>query len=117
MNIKGNKTFLSFIKILFMKCRTLMVVIIACLFSCKEKNTSEDVRMQLMKSMQTYLYKVQVNNDSSVVKYHVNNVIYFEDTNRYICEFTVNMKERKLDTTGIMKANVSKDFKTVTRLY
>lgn len=70
-----------------------------------------------MKSMQAYLYRVQVNNDSSVVKYHVNDVVYFEDTTKYICEFTVNMKERKLDTTGIMKATVSKDFKTIKRLY
>jgi len=88
------------------------------MFSCKAKNNSpEDIRINLMKAMQTHLYKVQVNNDSSVVKYHVKDVIYFEDTAKYICEFTVNMKERKFDTTGIMKANVSKDFKTVTRLY
>jgi hypothetical protein len=68
--------------------------------------------------MQTYLYSA-VNNDSSNVKYYVDSVVYFDDNikNRYVCVFTVHMKEKLFDTTGEMKAYISKDFKTVTRLY
>lgn len=69
-----------------------------------------------MNSMKTYLYN-GINNDSSNIKYRVLDVNYFEDTDKFICEFKVNMKTKLFDTTGIMKANITKDFKTVDRLY
>ncbi len=99
-----------------MRFRVLTVLFFVFLFSCQAKDTPADVKIDLMQSMQAYLYRTQVNNDSSAVKYHVKDVVYFEDPIKYICDFTVNMKERNLDTTGIMKATVSKDFKTVNRL-
>ncbi|HVX28505.1 MAG TPA: hypothetical protein VHB70_19305, partial [Parafilimonas sp.] len=60
-------------------------------------------------------------NDSSNVTYHVQDVTYFNDNlkKRYVCEFKVHLhvKAKSFDTTGIMKAYISKDFKTIKRLY
>jgi len=113
-----------------MRTRFFSVLIFLIAFSCKAKDsTPEGLKNDLKKTMQDYLYQTQVNNDSSNVKYKVEDVIYFDDSlkNKYICEFTVNLKEGfinkdgatkpRLDTTGKMKAYVSKDLKTVERLY
>jgi hypothetical protein len=92
----------------------LLLVVFA--FSCVMKNSPPDLEKNLKTAMQTYLYST-VNNDSSNVKYHVQNVVYYDDPklNAYICDFTVYMKTKLFDTTGIMHATVSKDFKTVKR--
>ena len=86
------------------------------MLSCKTKNTSMAVENDLKNTMQTYLYTA-IDNDSSNAKYRVLDVTYYEDKDKYICEFKVNLKAKLFDTTGIMKANVSKDFKKVTRIY
>ena|ERR1044072_6165661 len=99
-----------------MRLRSLILVIFVLLFSCKAKDPRIEVEKDLKNAMQTYLYS-QINNDSTNVKYRVQKVIYFEEQNLYICEFTVNLKAKLFDTTGIMKANISKDFKKVDRLY
>lgn len=92
-----------------------LIVISAC--SCKAKDsTASGLKEDLKNAMQNYLYKA-VNYDSSNVKYHVDSVIYFDGTDKYICDFTVHMKTKLFDTTGVMRANVSKDLKTVNRLY
>jgi hypothetical protein len=72
------------------------------------------VQGRLISSMQTYLYK-EINNDSSKVKYHVQEVRFFEDKEFYECEFKVHMQTKSLDTTGFMTARISKDFNTVKR--
>jgi hypothetical protein len=59
--------------------------------------------------------KKSLNNDSAAVRFDVKDVSYFADASFYECEFTVSMISKKLDTTGIMRARVSKDFSTVTR--
>ena len=85
--------------------------------SCKAKNNGPaETEANLKKAMQSYLYSA-INNDSSNAKYRVLDVIYFEEKDRYICEFKVNLKAKLFDTTGTMKANVSKDFKKVNQLY
>ena len=57
--------------------------------------------------------------DTSRVKFKVLEVSFFEAKLGYICDFKVNMKDRRdstlIDTTGIMNANISKDFKEVSR--
>ena len=85
-------------------------------FACVMQNPKPDVEKNLKTAMQTFLYNA-VNNDSSKVKYRVQSVVFFDDVknNVYACEFTVNMITRQLDTTGIMRATISKDFKTVKR--
>ncbi len=66
--------------------------------------------------MSIYLYK-QVNNDSSKVKYRMEEVSYFAEKKRNICDLKVRMiLPGKLDTTGIMRAYISKDFKEVKRI-
>ena len=85
-------------------------------FACVMKDSRPELEKNLKTAMQTFLYNT-INNDSSNVKYHVDGVVYYDDpkTNTYICDFTVNMKTRLYDTTGVMHATVSKDFKTVKR--
>src|SRR5690348_3762223 len=92
---------LKFMKFIFSCC---IMLILVC--ACQRKDSIED---DLKSTMQTYLYS-GVNNDSSNVQYHVESVIYFNDTvkKRYVCVFTVHMKEKLFDTTGEMKAYISK---------
>ena len=93
------------------------IIFSVLIFSCRAKDsTPAGVENDLKTAMQTHLYSA-INNDSSNVKYRVLDVTFFEESDRYLCEFKVNMKEKMFDTTGIMKANISKDFKKVTRLY
>ncbi len=99
-----------------MKTRVLSLLLLVFIFACKAKNTNPDLETDLKSAMQTYLYNA-INNDSSNAKYRVEKVVYFNDRDKYICEFTVNLKAKLFDTTGIMKANVSKDFKKVDRIY
>ncbi len=85
------------------------------LFSCvynKKENTEESLK----KAMTQFLYN-SINNDSSRVKYNVQDVTYFEEEIDYQCEFTVHVSVKgRSDTTGTMTAEISKDFKTVTRI-
>jgi hypothetical protein len=90
------------------------VLMLVC--SCQVNYTRTEVGNQLKQTMQAYLYN-QINNDSANVQYHVKEVIFFEDEKQYICEFTVNLKEKLFDTTGIMKATISKDYKQVKRIF
>ncbi len=86
------------------------------LISCQANNSQSQIQRQLKKVMTDFLYK-SVNYDSSKVKYHVLDVIYYEDKMNYECEFTVHMIQSGHDTTGSMRAYISKDFKTVNRNY
>ena len=97
-------------KFIFSCCIMLLLAV-----SCQRKDS---LKNDLKSAMQTYLYSA-INNDSSNVKYYVDSVIYFDDAIKkmYVCVFTVHMKEKLFDTTGEMKAYISKDFKTVKRLY
>lgn len=84
--------------------------------SCNEKQPiSIDDKLKAV--MQDFLYK-EIKYDSSKVKYSVRNVIYFKDQGFYICDFTVDMKRTTgADTSGVMRARVSDDLKTVVRSY
>jgi hypothetical protein len=90
------------------------------LFSCLKKDDKKQTEENLKTAMDLYLnHNPKV--DTSRVKFKTLKVYYYEAKMGYICEFKVNMKEKRdsmlLDTTGIMKANVSKDFRDVTRRY
>ena len=100
-----------------MKLRLYLLLIIAS-FGCKANGPDADLETSLKTAMQQYLYST-INNDSSNVKYHVEKVVYYDDKikDKYICEFTVNLKAKLFDTTGIMKADISRDFKKVERIY
>lgn len=99
-----------------MRLRLIAILFLSLMFSCKAKESSPaGIEDDLKNAMQAYLYNA-INNDSTNVKYRVQDVTYFEDKDKYICEFKVNLKAKLFDTTGIMKADVSKDFKKITRL-
>jgi len=99
-----------------MRSRVFIFLLCVFAFACVMKDLRPELEKNLKTAMQTFLYNT-INNDSSNVKYHVEGVIYYDDprTNTYICDFTVNMKTKLYDTTGVMHATVSKDFKTVKR--
>ena len=101
-----------------MKSRFLILSLTVFVFACKAKDPALELQDDLKNSMRIYLYN-GINNDSSNVKYYVEKVNYYDDNykKKYICEFTVRMKTKLFDTTGIMKAYISRDFKTVERLY
>ena len=99
-----------------MRLRLIAIVFSVLIFSCRAHDTTRaEVENDLKTAMQTFLYN-KVGNDSANVKYRVLDVTYFEENDKYLCEFKVHMIEKMLDTTGIMKANISKDFKKVDRL-
>jgi hypothetical protein len=88
------------------------------LFSCAKKESKKEVEENLKKAMGLYLnHKPGL--DTNQVKFQVLEVAYFEDKMAYICDFKVNMKEKSgeqiKDTTGMMEATISKDYKDVTR--
>ena len=99
-----------------MRSRVFIFLLCVFAFACVMKDSRPELEKNLKTAMQTFLYNT-INNDSSNVKYHVEGVVYYDDprTNTYICDFTVNMKTKLYDTTGVMHATVSKDFKTVKR--
>lgn len=90
--------------------------------ACSVKKNPEDVTKQLKVAMTGYL-----NNDphaKSKYSYDVKSVSFFEETNFFICEFQVRMTNekdsqasRKIDTTGVMKVKMDKNFKVISRYY
>lgn len=106
---------------MFKITRQFFVVILLgfLLFSCAKKISKKDVEESLKSSMGLYLNH-QPRIDTSRVKFNVLEVIYFEDKTFYLCNFKVNMKEKRVnqifDTTGTMSARISKDFKNVSRI-
>jgi len=86
-------------------------------FGCqRQPATREEVEKDLKTAMQKYLYE-QLHNDSTHVKYHVKDVVFFEDKTFYDCEFKVELSDNRVnfDTTGTMSARISKDFSKVVR--
>ena len=100
-----------------MRLGLIAIVFSVLIFSCMAHDTTKaEVENDLKTTMQKYLY-TSVNNDSSTVKYRVLDVTYYEESDEYLCEFKVHMKTTTVDTTGVMKANISKDLKKIVRLY
>jgi hypothetical protein len=83
--------------------------------ACKQKVLSgPELEKKLIKTMQDYLDK----DAKPGSKFKVEDVNFYADKikKEYNCEFHVFMHVDKLDTTGIMKANIPNDFSKVTRL-
>jgi hypothetical protein len=106
-----------------MKPRNGIYLLIFCSllsFSCRKKISGKDIQESLKTAMSTYLNH-QPRIDTTQLKFKVLEVIYFEDKTFYRCEFKVNMKQnlngQLKDTTGMMAANITKDFKDITRKY
>ena len=90
-----------------------LVFVLMLAAGCKERELSnEQVEKRLIKTMNDYLNK----NRDRKAEFTVKEVIFFPEESRYICEFRVSMKTGDLDTIGVMKAHVSKNFKDVERM-
>jgi len=107
-----------------MKKMTAILLLAGVAFACRYSNASaqNELKDKLKERMTIFLYKSNkfYNNntiDSSIVKFNVLDVTYFENPNNYACEFKVRMRERNLDTIGIMGASITKDFTKVYRGY
>lgn len=96
------------------KIAALMLVSLLCACVRQHQDTPEETKAKLKAAMQDFLYK-GVNYDSSRVQFHVMEVIYYETQPFYECEFKVHLHNPNTDTTGIMSARISKDFKEVAR--
>ena len=84
--------------------------------ACKQKVISgAELDNKLIKTMQDYLNET----GKPGAVYKVEDVIFYADKEKklYNCEFHVNVKASavKLDTTGIMKADIPNDFSKVLR--
>ena len=91
------------------------VIFFLMLFACNANPKPDVLKEKLKSTMTSFLYKGV---DSSRVKFHVQDVIYYDDKRRntYDCQFTVLMSEQgRKDTTGTMFAYISKDFQKVQR--
>lgn len=105
-----------------MRSKFIATLLLLCFAACKMQPgyTGAALEQKLKSTIQQHLYSDK-NTDSTKVKYDITNLVYFDDSlqNKYICEFTVHMHiiQNNFDTTGTMKADVSKDFNKVTRLY
>jgi hypothetical protein len=95
-----------------------------CLFclACASKPKPEELNPKLKSAMADYLNTDP--NSKGKYKYDVTSVVYFDDTNYYICEFKVHMTSeisaqnaRRIDTTGDMKVKIDKKFKVIGRYY
>ena len=101
----------------------ILTSLIMLLFACKAPLATMPVDQKLKQSMATHLNK----NPKALNKMHyeVDSVVYFQDAGFYICEFYVHMKSDKadktltkaIDTMGMMKVKMNKDFKVLSRYY
>ena len=102
------------------KIPTVFIVVLSGIlfFSCVKKTSKKETEENLKTAMGLYLNH-QPRVDTALVKFKVLEVTYFEEKNVYLCEFKVNLKQKVnnqlVDTTGIMSANISKDFRDVSR--
>ena len=97
-----------------MKYFFILVFFIALGAGCKQKILSgTELENKLIKTMQDYLNK----NAKPGVVYTVKDVTFYTEKRKkeYNCEFHVNMRADKIDTTGTMAANISNDFNKVER--
>ena len=96
--------------------KALVCLLLLFSFACHKKPTPSEVETRLKRAMSEFLYE-SVNNDSSKVKFEVNQVMFFADKEFYACEFKVKMLQAGHDTTAGMKARIAKDFSKVVRTY
>ena len=94
----------------------LFCLLVLLAFSCRKKPGRQELETSLNQAMLRSLYQA-VNNDSSKVKYRIQQVYFYEEPDFYDCEFKVQMYQPGHDTLGVMKAAITKDFAKVTRAY
>jgi len=107
-----------------MKKITAIILLASVAFACRYSTSpaENELKDKLKDRMTIFLYesnKLYTNNtiDSSTSKFNVLDVTYFADAGFYACTFKVHLHERNLDTTGVMRANITNDFTKVVRKY
>jgi hypothetical protein len=103
-------------KITAMRSFFTFIILLAALTACRQKVISGvELENKLIKTMQDYLDET----GKPGAVYKVEGVTFYADKGKklYNCEFHVNVKaaEVKLDTTGIMIADIPNDFSKVLR--
>jgi len=107
---------------MYKKFRTISICLfgVFLMFSCIKKHGRKETEENLKTAMEQSLNH-QPQTDTSTTKFNVLEVSFYEGPKVYTCEFKVNLKQkmpdRLVDTTGYMKAEISKDFNTVSRIY
>ena len=82
---------------------------------CKRPLAPVQVKENLEKAMSNYLIAEQ-GGDTSHFRFKMEDLNYFEDKEFYECEFRVRLfRQSGKDTTGLIKARISKDFSKVTK--
>jgi hypothetical protein len=98
-----------------MKYLFILFMVFVVAFGCKRKVIAgPELENKLIKTMQDYLDK----NSRPGAVYKVEEVNFYADKQKklYNCEFNVHMKVAdKIDTTGVMKADIPNDFSKVER--
>jgi hypothetical protein len=90
------------------------ILILAVDSGCKPKVLSgAALQTKLIEVMDYYLHKTL----QPGVEFTIKDVSYYPDVEKknYVCEFHVNMHFMNKDTTGIVAATISNDFKRVDR--
>jgi hypothetical protein len=84
------------------------------LAACKPKIISgAELENKLIETMKEHLSKTL----EPGVQFTIKDVVYYPEKEKklYLCQFHVNMRYKQKDTTGIVAATISNDFKKVVR--
>ncbi len=90
------------------------IFLLALNTGCKPRVISgAELENKLMETMDDYLHKTLQPGTTITIK----DVKYYPDKRKrlYVCQFTVNMHFANSDTTGLVAALISNDFKKVER--
>ena len=97
-----------------LKAFLLLLTCTITVISCIKKASKADIEKSLMTAMSNHL-NADPRIDSSVIRFKVLSVTYYEEVVNYACEFKIEMKTDHSDTTGFMTARISKNFEKVIR--
>jgi glycine cleavage system protein P-like pyridoxal-binding family len=88
--------------------------IVIYMTACKSKTSDQEVEQKLSAAMSKNLNANHLA-DSLHTTFDILDVNFYEEKTLYHCEFKVHLKNPTKDTTGIMTADISKDFERVIR--
>lgn len=97
-----------------MKYLITFALLLALGMGCKPKLLSGvELQNKLISTMDDYLHKTL----KPGAQFTIKDVSFYPEASEklYLCQFHVNMHFGNRDTTGIMAATISNDFKKVTR--
>ena len=90
-----------------------LVFLVMLAAGCRQRQLSQtEMENKLKKTMKDYLDKKQ----HEGVAFTITDVIFYPEKTFYRCQFHVDMHYGNKDTSGIMTANILKDFSKVERL-